>query len=453
MKIRPAIFIPILILLFSCHKNDSPVGVNILPASDVLGAAYTEVYPTVTYSMLDDTVYTTNITNSNLLGSMNDAILGRTDASIYSTYEIIGSLSCEALGSNPALDSVVLSLVYATGVPTLGDTNQPVSLDVFPVTESIYRDSAYYSDRNISYNKNYNLVEGGQSKVVYPRLLTQIKANKDDQSYTYPQIRVRLRKEFGEMLFNCNYLSSLSLFQNIFKGLYITTNSTILPQPTYGNIFYVDMNTSSILLYYHNDAGVQPALPIKCGANSTRFGQFVHDYKFLADPNLAHQLYPLSSADTTTNQNIYLQGAAGVKAKIEFPDLMKWADSNIVVNKAELDFVPDVSRTEYTNTTMNSFPTRLYLEGYNESTGKPGTLTENVYAFGGLWDGTNNNFAFQIPHTIAQIVKGNIKKPIFYVSVFRSAIYPERVVLGGANNTAYPIKLKLWYTRLTFPKK
>src|ERR1035437_5942143 len=183
MKFKKFVILFTTLAFFSCKKNDSPVGVNILPGSDVLGAAYAEISATRSYSMFDDSVYTKNISNGNLLGSMNDPVFGRTDASIYSNFEIQGDRLCGSFGGNPVLDSVVLALVYASGVATLGDTTQPISLDVFPLTEKIYRDSLYYSDRTISYDKNYTLIEGGQSKLFYPHLRTLVKINKDDQTY------------------------------------------------------------------------------------------------------------------------------------------------------------------------------------------------------------------------------------------------------------------------------
>ncbi|MGZ3866897.1 MAG: DUF4270 family protein, partial [Bacteroidia bacterium] len=206
-------------------------------------------------------------------------------------------------------------------------------------------------------------------------------------------------------------------------------------------------------MYYHNDGGVQVPQKLRCGPNSSRYGYFEHDHHFVADPKLSSQLYPTSVNDTTTNQNIYLQGNAGLRAKIEFSSLATWADSNIVINKASLEFMFDMSKSDYLNSTINPYPTRLYLEGQDPVTKKPATLIENVYAFGGSYDGTNNNYAFQIPHTLANIVNRKTTNTTFYLSVFESALYPQRVVLGSHNNATYPIKIKLWYTRLNFPKK
>ena len=82
LKKLSILLIPILFAL-SCKKNESPVGVDVLPDSDQLGAVYTELTPTVTYTRADDSLMTTNITNSNLLGSVNDPVFGRFDASIF----------------------------------------------------------------------------------------------------------------------------------------------------------------------------------------------------------------------------------------------------------------------------------------------------------------------------------------------------------------------------------
>ncbi len=315
--------------------------------------------------------------------------------------------------------------------------------------------NVYYSNQNIACNKNYSMIDGGQSKIFYPHLNKKILINKDDPTPSpYPQLNIKLRKEFGEILFNPLYWASLSTFQNIFYGFFISTNRSILPQSSYGSIFYLNMNLSAIKLYYHNSDkdGLQPALSIYCGSNSVRFGHFDHDYKFLAEPQLSQQLYSPYDPINLGKQNIYLQGLAGLKAKVEFPDLLKWADSNIVINKVELVFSPDKSNSNYYNSTLFPYPGRLYLEGVDPTTGKPTSLIENIYAFGGFYNSSTNHFTFSIPHTVTAIFNKKTINTTFFVSVYTAGLYPQRLVLGGYGNTNYPIKIKLWYTRLTFPK-
>jgi hypothetical protein len=457
MKKPLGILLCLALLAFSCKKNESAVGVDVLPDSDILGAVYTELIPKVSFTKAEDSMMTTNVTNSNLLGSINDPVFGRFDASIFVNYEFSSGGLGSGLGPNPVLDSAVLSLWYNTtaAIPYIGDTTHPLSLDVFPLTQKMNRDSAYYSSRVLAYDPAYNVIEGGQSKVFTPRLYSRFLINKDDATPTpYPQLRVRLRQEFGEKLFNSSYLSSLSAFQNAFYGFLITTNKSVLPQPNYGSVFYVNMINSSIQLYYHNDNEKPAPIEIRCGANSTRYGHFAHDYQFLAEPQLAQQLAPTfdTLAAGPGQQNIYLQGAAGLRAKIEFPDLLDWRDSNIVINKAELSFTVDKSKATYFDTKLYPVPLKLFLEGSDPSNAKPTVLIENVLAFGGNYDANTGRVSFNVPHTLWQTMTGKANITGFYVSVFSPVVFPHRMVLGGWNNGSAPVKLRLWYTRLKFTK-
>src|ERR1700739_1794942 len=129
----------VFIFVASCAKLDTPVGVDVLPASDLLGTAYQNIYAKVSYTKYADTSATSNYTNVNLLGSLNDPIFGRTDASIYANFEGPAGFSCGATGSigpNPVLDSAVLILYYNVSIPFIGDTTDPLSVNVFLLNES-----------------------------------------------------------------------------------------------------------------------------------------------------------------------------------------------------------------------------------------------------------------------------------------------------------------------------
>ncbi|MFI5142380.1 MAG: DUF4270 family protein, partial [Bacteroidia bacterium] len=147
----------IALLTTSCHKNDSQVGISILPQGDILGGEYIEFYPDVSYTHFrssDSVLLTTRLSNSALLGSLNDPIFGRTDASIYCSFETTygaGSLSGGGInfGSFPELDSAVLVLGYnyvpGTSSIFVGDTADQLSLDLFPLITNLNNDTNYYS--------------------------------------------------------------------------------------------------------------------------------------------------------------------------------------------------------------------------------------------------------------------------------------------------------------------
>ncbi len=221
-----SIFLVVLITT-SCHKNDSPVGISILPQNDIISGAYTEFFPDISYSQFhhaDSLLTTTRLSNSCLLGSLNDPIFGRTDASIYASFETPyapGSLSGQIDIGTPQLDSTVLILGYnyTPGSSTIpvGDTSDQLSLDIFPLKYNLSPDTNYYSTGNnyyytgtgsynkgpMPYNSNDNLIYGGHSKVFSPHLLWYTPIKKDTNIYNLPQLRVRLRDDFGGGLLNC----------------------------------------------------------------------------------------------------------------------------------------------------------------------------------------------------------------------------------------------------------
>ncbi|HXD93967.1 MAG TPA: DUF4270 family protein, partial [Bacteroidia bacterium] len=226
-------------LTTSCKKNDSPVGISILPSGDILSGGYMEFYPDVSYSHFrsaDSILLSTRLSNSALLGSVNDPIFGRTDASIYCSFETPyapGSLNVLPTFDHPELDSVVLILGYnyvpGSSTTFVGDTTDQLSLDVFPLTTNLSTDTNYYSTGNnyyytgtgthtrgpIPYDATKSLVYGGQSKVFNPQLLHFAPIKKDNDTINPPQLRVRLRSDFGEGLFAC--INNNTLFQQYLK--------------------------------------------------------------------------------------------------------------------------------------------------------------------------------------------------------------------------------------------
>lgn len=461
LKWFPVLFLFLISILFSCKKNDSPVGINILPQGDIIGASYTELYPEVSFSHYNATgkdfwINTTRISNSNVLGSIKDHVFGITHASIYASFETNPPLGLYDFSHNAALDSAVLTLVYNpnTALSLEGDTSDVLKLDLFTVSQPLLIDSTYYSSGHLYYDNtqipysSYN-VAYGDGKLFHPAV-HQYLQDKDATVARVPQLNIRLKQDFAESIFNSN-LNNNTSFQNAFRGLYITCRNTALSPSDneYGSIFYVYLDQSygtNITLYYHNDNGAQSPIVLPCGSNSTRFSHFTHDYS-----NAAQALNSqLTSGDTSEtgnmNANIFVQGLSGVKTILKFPQLENLADSHIVINKAELVLKPDQSNTDFYNQTLHPLPGKIYLEADTVNNNIP--LIENPYTFGGYYEPANNNYLFEIPHTVAQIMNHRTFSTKFYVSVFNTGLFPQRLVLGGKANSAYPIKLRLWYTRL-----
>ena len=474
---KAVLFSLLILFVSSCHKNDSPVGIGILPQGDIITGTYKDFFPSVSYTHFrksDSILLTSRLSNSILLGSLNDPVFGRTDASIYCSFETPyspGSLNGNIqIFSGSHLDSAVLTIGYdyqpGTAAIFVGDTSDPLSLNIYPLKYNLNTDSNYYSSGNnyyftgtgfpfqgpIPYDESNSLIQGGKSILFNPSLLWYKPIKKDTNAYNPPQLKIRLRDDFSEGLFA--NLNNNATFQQYMKGMFITTKHSILPQPSYGSLFFVYMDGNTYITFYWHNPGIsiQNSLPFYCnGSTCNRFSYFKHDYT-IGSPDLLNQLnHPDSIKGSNNYEHVYLQGAAGAGVVLNFDSLLNWVDSNITINKAELILKTDRSNSDFYNLNMFPLPGRVYLEG--DTLGGPRGLVENIYTFGGYYDVLNNQYLIEIPHTVGQIINRKTLSTKFYLTVYNGALFPERLVLGGTGNkNGYAIKLRVWYTKLTTKK-
>lgn len=449
MILRQLTLFTLLFLLFSaCKKNDSPVGVDILPDEDILHARTFEFSPIISYSYKIDSLRTDeNITGPYaLIGSQNDPVFGRTDASVVTRFLVPNSGFGIDLGVNPVLDSIVLTFAYYS-TSYVGDTSQYLTFNAYPLTEELILDSAYFSNRVPAYDIPNELTPGGGVSTQF-RLRTKVKI----KNVTYnAHLRIPLKLSFGNTIFNTSTLSNQTNLDQAFKGVYLTASNSILPQPYYGSIAYLNINdpVSGLTFYYHNNSDTLSFRLPATGA--ARYNHFVHDYQYIADPNLSAQVFSPFDTLTKGSQNVFIQGMSGLHGMLRFPGLENWKDSNVTINKAELIIPISVSGTDYFNT--SKFPTipRLILQGTNGE-GKPEDLIENPFTFGGNYDALNKYYVFEIPYTTGKIITGKKNNFKFRIVPLNPHINPNRMVLGGSNNSIAGIKFKIWYTKLNLTK-
>ena len=479
---RLSILFFVVLFIFSCKKNDSPVGIGLLPQADIIGSKYIEFIPDIAYSTYrhnDSVLPSSRLSNSSLLGSLNDPIFGRTDASIYASFETdynLGGLGyIDFSAGPPSLDSAVLIITYnyqpGTSTIFVGDTTDQLTLDVYPLQYNLNTDTAYYSTGNnyystatgsllkapIPYDANKSLIYGGHGINFTPHLGWFAPIKKDTSVIGPPQLRARLSTEFAEGLFPSCIVDN-NKFQQALKGMFITTKHSILPQSSYGSIFFVFMdNNTHIDFYWHTPDKpnlAQQVTRFYCGAGAcNRFNYFKHDYG-IASSDLQSQLHNLNDTNLINHsKNLYIQGCAGIGTVLKFPNLLTWINNlptNITINKAELVLRTDRSNTDFYNLTNYPLPGRLYLEG--DTLGGPRGLVEDPYNFGGYYDLTNNQYLIEIPNTISQLVIGKTQNTKFYLSEYNGALFQERLVITGNQPRSIqpaPVVLKIWYTDLT----
>lgn len=429
-RLLSALFL-VLLGFNSCKKADT-IGLEVLPEEDRLKGEHTDTVTVIAFIMREDSLNTTG-TSFNVLGIHNDPIFGVSKASIY--MQVRPSGFDVDFGTNPQIDSVVLSLGYAGFYSDIMKLGGVQSFSVHRLQEGMVDSVDYFSDDTLDYHKlPLSTIRG----LVAAR--TNVIIGGDTLP---PQMRFRLNDNFGTELLNAQSYSSNEAFLADFKGFFITPTTQNL-WPGAGSLLYINPASpyTKMTLYYHNDDTTAQSFNYTVTSSTKRFNHFTHNYSGAFD--IAAQL-----ADSTLGtEHIYLQAMAGLKAKITFPHLNNFlADGKqIAINKAEL-VLPIAEGTKE----RLSPPARLVVVKKGTD-GKDKVLADNISEsadfVGGYYNSSKQEFAFNIPRHIQGLLKDTTEDKSIYLRVAGASISGNRVVINGTGNTEKPLKLRLTYTIL-----
>jgi len=348
--------------LNSC-KDSGDVGYSVLPASDTLRQSYAE------YGFADgDGLF--KITNV-----LDDDV--RTDSCSYS---LIGVDQSSTFGTTKA--AALFSLLPYTSSDTTFRLNEAVDSLVLILGYKSYTDSTYYRAKQRFYG-NYQstriqafLLSKGSAPY---SIMNKIKA-KDEPKYdptvlgeaslvaseNETQVRLKFtdanRDKFAPILIRNTNPLSYQDFWNEFPGLYVKASSTS------GNIHIFNVATDSLKLY------TRRIIPRANKVDSI----LPHVRVFRWDPDrcLNANLYKhdytsskvnFSETPSQTDTMYYLQGAAGVKAKLTLGDVKKKLNiknnDSVYVSKATIKIKVDGSLNPSSGLNFYSaFPyIRVYL--------------------------------------------------------------------------------------------
>ena len=275
------------ILLTSCKDEHTPIGEDIL--GNLLDTEFTDTITLQAYSVLEDTINTTN-TSANILGHISDPVFGKSNVGIFTQLALSGS--AVNFGSKPVIDSVILTLQLSG---YYGDTNSYVGIRVHQLYEALNSQTRYYQNNTVNYDPtplNYSLtgycIRPNSSIVV-------------DTSVLGAHLRIRLSDQFGQYLLN--HQDDLNnRFQDFLKGLYI---EAVSHTGNDGYLLITNMTSalSGMTIYYHNDENQSQRYTLSCSENCVRFTHFDHAYS--------------TSVNTDFIQEV-LQGATSVGEKVLF---------------------------------------------------------------------------------------------------------------------------------------
>ncbi|RZK57442.1 MAG: DUF4270 domain-containing protein, partial [Pedobacter sp.] len=420
-------------------------------------------------TLLDDAVETSTAA-SHPFGFLKDPIFGTTEASL----ALAVNLPNEAysFGGTPTLDSAVLVLSYAPNF--YGDSTSTYGIDVHQLNDNISRETSFLSNKNWTYSSNR---VGAKTGKIYPNTrykVTDIVVGKPDTLKTViPQIRIPLDQTFilNNIVFsNAENLKTNINFTRHFRGLHIQINKTT--STGNGGIVFLDFAAlnSSVVLYYKSKNSTTAIIdttsvsfPITTTSPYKVAATVKHDY---AGTAVATQL-----ANPTVQYPItYLQPLAGLKNKISFPYLDKFATEvgKVAVNKAELvidlssgsDALPYGPAPRLSLYRYDIAEKRQNLPDNNAGSQTSAGDPRNQGAFGGYFNAVTRQYIFVVTAYVQDLLDGKTKDygtflaptPNSSFSVFPSISTGARSVIGSFKKTPVTgdntMKLNIYYTKI-----
>ncbi len=438
-------YIFLVLIVASCKKNTKYLTDNVMPPGDILNGNFQDTFQVVMKTLRYDSIKTYN-DGFKYLGSNQDPVFGRTDASIYTNISIPNNVTNITFPADAIIDSAKIMLVFTQSF--VGDTSTVLRYQIHTLTEDLHYDSTYYTTHKFKYD---------------PITLADVYA----KPFTYKgfqAIQIPIYKGFAQSIIaNSQYLTDNTTFQNIYKGLYITTKNTSLnPSSQQGSLMKIDLANaiSGFYIYYHtgNPIDLKESTTYQFVFNNSASTRVNHiDYNYLSGANI-YLSQQLSGNITSCTQNVYLKGLNGTRVFVDFPTLKNIIQTNSVsINRAEV--VVKVDNSFISNTTFYAPPSGISLLAIDSANNEMFTIDQynSTYAYlqyGGTYDADNHQYVFNISRFIQQVLTGKRKYYGMYLVATdptitltaRKDFFAARVVLGGYKNTALQPKLRIAFT-------
>ena len=401
MNIFKHIAFLLVVFCFSCTDPDI-LGLEIQPESDniLIFNSLSSDFQTEIES--EDSLRTDNVV-SLTLGEIHDPIFGLNSAGFYT--QLLLTENNIDLGTNPIVDSVILSYTYSG---SYGDLSQFDNISVQRVFTDLHNDSIYYSNTfQLAASNIYNVEEYIIS-----------------ESSNNPNIRIKLTNEFGQQIIDLGseFLVDNETFLSQFQGLSLSAFGS-------NAMLYLNPNGSEsyFKIYYKNDENISDTLSLdfQVGGDAAR----VNIFNEKSSENIIEDI-----------SKIYIQSMAGYKAKISFNniDSLRALLRNQVINKATVEFnVLDGSQSEYLAhnklvlVRTNSAGENIFLSDF---------LLEGDDYFGG--DLNNEKYQFNITRYLYQLLTNPDYTPELYLLSGGGAVNANRTLLEKE------VLLKIYYSEL-----
>lgn len=444
-----------LFILSSCKRQEG-IGLDVDPANQINGTLVVDTSLVAT-TVTEDSIVTSNTSSRVALSYFKDPDLGVTHAGFAALLSLPGGSAYTVPTGTITIDSAILSLPYTSTYAFYGDSllstfkvnvyqlaqNMPNSVNKPPYSNDVYATgdllgTKTFKSRSHDTLRVYNIVAG----------------KPDTIAKVVPQVRIPISKDFitnnlfeGGALLNTN-----AAFQNAIKGLYVKLDES---QTTGvgGNMFF-NADSAKIMVYYRaNNSGTIDtslvSLPLSNGRISIQ-----HNYS---------DKVKASMSQTNGSNLLYMQGMAGLRAKLSFPNvknILAAAGNKAIINRAELivkvspgtgvPFAPNPRLTMYRYDLARQ---RVLLQDASSTDARASGV------FGGDYSTSTGEYHFIVTAFLQDLINGKSTdygtfiapvSPLLSgttVNIDPVVNFAERSILIGKNSPDR-IRLKIIYTKI-----
>jgi len=336
------------LVFFTCTDPNS-LGLDVHPSSEIIMFGDTTSFLWQTSETQSGDSIQTDEPSSLILGEITDDPIFGYSSSAFCTQILLLNNNIE-LGSNPIIDSVILSYSYND---YYGDLEAFNSIDVYSLEDDIYKDSIYYSSSDLVSNFNQNWVEN-------------YKLNEGNNS-----LRIKLKNEFGQEILNLGDAGVVDnqVFLQSFKGISVSAQSE-------NTMLYLNANgvNTYLKLYYHNDASDTLSLDFELGGDAARLSLF--------NPKSINDINQIDG-------DRYIQSMGGSRLKVSLQNIDEIRDLLLgkMLNKVTLSFYVNDHSDIYNPhnllrlVKLENGLTLLLADAYEGSTHIGGNLENGRYEF------------------------------------------------------------------------
>lgn len=424
------------ILFFASCKDPNKVGIEVLPNSDLVGMVYTDTTTIDLETQIVDSV-TTNNNDIHIFGNYLDPAMGRIEAGTFAQFRFPNTELDFGDPDSLRLDSVVLKLDI---VGFFGRLETPQTMQIYEIAQN-FDDTLKYSSKDSLLVKSKELSNG---KII----------NKNSSQLT--NLNIRLDNSVGERILFApkDTLGDNATFVKFFKGLYIgTAPITSYTSREPGAIMYMSLQSSEtkMILYYSKiDSTGTFNKHLNYSFNITSASKQFHTFKRKNYSNLllGQELQMLPRP----HQFEFIQSGALVQVLVKIPYIS--ALGKVAINKAELVLPCDPTALGVKlGNTYRYAPPDLDMFYPDSTLKRPEKfLTDNT--IGVSFNANTATYTIPFTNTFQGLINGAEENRGFLIRPTSNSNYiantPNRVILGGINNTAYKPKLRVIYT--TLPK-